>query len=288
MNENQLFELIPLWVIYCCSVAVVMLCVKIGIWIIHLHKEHYGHEQDPPVGAVVGATLGLLAFMLAFTFGIAASRFDTRKQLLLKEVNTIGTTFLRAGFFPEPHCTEIRKLLGKYVDIRASAALHPENIPQLIKDSEEVQDELWQHAVVIAKMDLNSDIGALFAESLNEMIDLHTERVTVGLYRIPLAIWVALCIVTILSMVEVGYHFGRFGKGNWLVILALSLAFSAVIWLIVDLDRPSSGSIKVSQQPMVELQNKLEEQMKKPVHTATDGASIKSTGAAEFNDPGGK
>ena len=142
MNENQLFELVPLWVIYCCSVATVMFCVKIGMWIIRFHKESLGHEHDQPVGAVVGATLGLLAFMLAFTFGIAASRFDTRKQLLLKEVNAIGTTFLRAGFFPEPHCTEIRKLLKRYVDIRASLAQHRESIPQLIKDSEEVQDEL--------------------------------------------------------------------------------------------------------------------------------------------------
>ena len=94
MNENQLFELIPLWVIYCCSVAIVMFCVKVGMWIIRFHKESLGHEQDQPVGAVVGATLGLLAF----TFGIAESRFEARK-LLLKEVNAIGTTFLRAGFF---------------------------------------------------------------------------------------------------------------------------------------------------------------------------------------------
>ncbi len=62
-------------------------------------------------GSVIAVSLGLLAFMLAFTFGIAANRFDTRKQLVLDEINAIGTTYLRANTLPEPPRTKIRKLL---------------------------------------------------------------------------------------------------------------------------------------------------------------------------------
>ena len=66
---------------------------------------------------MVAATLGLLAFILAFTFGLAASRFDSRMQVLLDEANAIGTTYLRAGMLPEQG-KQIRALLREYADAR--------------------------------------------------------------------------------------------------------------------------------------------------------------------------
>jgi hypothetical protein len=263
MSVEHLLEVIPLWGIYVCSVLLVLLSIQCGIWIGRYRRKRSGQDQDSPLGAAVGATLGLLAFMLAFTFGITASRFDARKQLLLDEVNAIEKTFLRAGLIPEPHRTEARKILAHYADIRANVARHPERLPQLIKESEELHGRLWPHAEALAEADLkNADIVSLFVDSLNEMIDLHTKRVTVAFYRIPAAIWIALWGVTLLSMVSVGYHFGESGKGNWHLNLLLSLSFSAVILLIADLDRTGAGAIKVSQQPMVNLRNTLEERMK--------------------------
>src|SRR5205085_8803080 len=78
-------------------------------------------EQDTPLDEMVVATLGLLAFLLAFTFGLAATRYDTRRQLLLDEANAAGTTYLRAAMLPEGGA-EIRSLLRQYVDIRLDAA----------------------------------------------------------------------------------------------------------------------------------------------------------------------
>ena len=81
--------------------------IFLGYRIGSYHRKHSDNKDDAPIGSVVGATLGLLAFMLAFTFGISASRFDMRKQLLLDEVNAIGTEFLRTDFLVEP---SVRKL----------------------------------------------------------------------------------------------------------------------------------------------------------------------------------
>ena len=263
MDSAQLLEAVPLWGIYAFSVAMVLLSIRCGIHIGRSRRKRVGGEQDSPIGAAVGATLGLLAFMLAFTFGMTASRFDARKQLLVNEVNAIETTFLRAGLIPEPHRTGVRTLLAQYADIRANVGRHPERIPQFIKESEELHGRLWPHAEALADADLkNPDIVSLFVDSLNEMIDLHTERVTVAFYRIPTAIWIALWGVTILSMVAVGYHFGESGKGNWHLNLLISLTFSAVILLIADLDRTGKGAITVSQQPMINLQEKLKERVK--------------------------
>ena len=117
---------------------------------------------------------------------------------------------------------------------------------------------MWRHAEEVAKSDLkNPDIVSLFVDSLNETIDLQTKRITVAfVYRIPDLMWYALLSLLILSMFEVGYLFMKSEKPNWILILAISLAFSLVILMVVSFDR-TDGSIKVNQQPMIELQKSL-------------------------------
>ena len=89
---------------------VVLLSVECGYRLGKFRRSRTELEKDAPVGTIVGATLGLLAFILAFTFGLAAARFDTRRQVLLDEANAIGTTYLRAGMLPE-RGEKIRNLL---------------------------------------------------------------------------------------------------------------------------------------------------------------------------------
>jgi len=71
---------------------------------------------------MVAAELGLLAFLLAFTFGIGASRFEMRRQILIDEANAIGTTYLRAAMLPTPQREDARRLLKEYVDVRIGGA----------------------------------------------------------------------------------------------------------------------------------------------------------------------
>ena len=88
----------PLWALYIINIAIVLISAEAGWRLGNYRRQRPDHEEDAPVGAIVGATIGLLAFLLAFTFGMAASRYDTRKQLVLQEANAIGTTYLRADF----------------------------------------------------------------------------------------------------------------------------------------------------------------------------------------------
>ena len=208
------------------------------------------------MGAIVAAGLGLLAFLLAFTFGMAASRFDTRRGLVLDEANAIGTTYLRAALLPEPHRTEIRTLLRDYVDLRLEAVQPGMTVPARER-SEELQSRLWAQAVVVAEKQ-PTPITGLFIQSLNEVIDLHAKRVTMGLRnRIPLTIWVALYSTAILAMAGVGYYSGLSSTTRSLATLALAIAFSGILCLIADLDRPQEGLLKVSQQAMVDLRKSL-------------------------------
>ncbi len=259
MDITTLMPVIPLWAVFIGSFLIVFLSIFLGFRIGDYHRRHGAGKGDAPIGAVVGATLGLLAFMLAFTFGITASRFDTRKQLLLDEVNAIGTAFLRTDFLVEPYRTEIQKLFRDYVGLRTAWIKEPQRLPELIAESQEIQDRLWTRSVEAVANTPNQEITSSYIESLNEVIDFHTKRITVALmYRIPTVIWYALIFVTVLTMGSVGYHFGITGGGNFILTILLALTFSAVIYLIADIDRSLGGAIKVSQQPMIELQKKID------------------------------
>lgn len=255
---EQLFDSVPLWVVFVGMVVTTLLSIRAGFRA-GAYRRRRAEEAEGPLGSVVGAMLGLLAFVLAFTFGIASSRFDTRKHLVLEEVNAIETAYLRAGLLPEPQRNESRRLLRRYVDIRAEFSTDRAKLAQGLAESEALQAQLWSIAVPLARTDLNSDIGALYIESLNRVIDLHTARVTVGLqYRVPVIVWIGLLLVTVLSMAGVGYQFGVAGRGGLLIHVVLALAFSAVVYLIADLDRPLHGLLQVSQQPMIELRERLD------------------------------
>ena len=135
---------------------------------------------------MVSASLGLLAFLLAFTFGLAGSRYEARREVFLEEVNALGTMWsLRAGLLSEPYRTEMRDLLREYVDVRLEG-VRSRKIEEAIQRSEKLHGQLWSLAAEVGEKNPNSIIVGLFIQSVNEVIDLHTKRVVAGLRsRIP-------------------------------------------------------------------------------------------------------
>ena len=256
MESNGPLDALPLWGVFLLILVVVLLSVECGYRLGKYRRNRHEQEKETPVGAMVGATLGLLAFILAFTFGLAAARFDTRRQVLLDEVNAIGTTYLRAGMLPDRR-DGIQALLREYVDTRLEA-LRSGNIAAGVRQSENIQSQLWAHATAVGEKNPNSIVGGLFIQSLNDVIDLHAKRVQAGLRsRIPGAIWVGLFAVAALSLATMGYHAGMVGTRRSLAILAVAFTFSVVIELIADLDRPQEGILKVSQQALLDLQRSM-------------------------------
>jgi hypothetical protein len=175
MESNGPLDALPLWGVFVAILIVVLLSVECGYRLGRYRRNRHEQEKETPVGTMVGATLGLLAFILAFTFGLAAARFDTRRQVLLDEANAIGTTYLRAGMLPERR-EEIRALLRNYVDTRLEA-VRSGNIAEGMRQSENIQNDVWTHAIAVGEKNPNSIVVGLFVQSLNDMIDLHAKRV---------------------------------------------------------------------------------------------------------------
>jgi hypothetical protein len=255
MPNSQPLDALPLWGLFVAILVVVLLSVEIG-YRVGKFRERQVQEKETPVGEMVGATLGLLAFLLAFTFGLAATRFDTRRELVVEEANAIGTTYLRAGMLPERR-EEVRALLRDYVDVRLDA-VKPGRLAEGVARSENIQDRLWELTTSIAEKNPQSIVVGLYVQSLNEMIDLHAKRLKAAVRnRIPSVIWIALYGISILSFAAMGYHSGLTGTVRSLAILAVSFTFSVVIFLIADLDRPQEGFLTVSQEPLTDLRQSM-------------------------------
>jgi hypothetical protein len=259
MPFAQPLDCIPLWGFFLATVAIVLLAMEGGYRAGRYRSRRAEQEKESSVGAAVAATLGLLGFMLAFTFGIAGTRFDARRQAVLDEANAIGTTFLRAGLLPEGRGESIRNLLRNYVDVRLEAA-RTGDLETVLRRSSELHDQIWKETEAIANKHPESILVGLFIQSLNQTIDLHETRVVVGLYnRIPLILWGTLYFLAALTMTGVGYHAGLTSKVRSLSFLILVLTFSAVMVLVADLDRPREGMLRVSQQALVDLRGTMGE-----------------------------
>lgn len=259
MSGETPLDVLPIWLLCIVAFIVLLLAHESGFRLGRARYDGGRHqESEGAVGGMVAAELGLLAFLLVFTYGIATSRFDSRRHALLDESNAIGTAYLRAAMLPEPEGETVRRHLREYVDVRI-AATQGASMEEAIRRSEELHALLWAEAVTATGTDARSIPIGLFVSSLNDVIDLHVKRVTAGLRsRIPTTVWCVLFAVATLSFAAIGYQGGLMGRRRSPAVFVVALTFVVVIWLAADLDRPGRGLLRVSQRPMIELRASME------------------------------
>ncbi len=251
-----MFGQLPLWAVFLVTIIVSLLAVEIGY---RLGNKFGKDQQDgTAVSTMVQSILALLAFLLAFTFGIASERFNERREFIINEANSIGTTYLRADFLAPPARKEVQDLLREYVSWRQHPVANAEFLARGLDVAGKLQARIWSVAVANGRLDLNSDIGALFVESVNETIDLHSSRVAAGIYaRVPETVWLALYLLMFLGLSSIGYQSGCARSRSIMTTTILVLSFAIVILLIADLDRPNEGFLQSNLQPMKDLAKKI-------------------------------
>lgn len=267
VTDPTLLDHVPLWAFVLATLGITLLAGECGFRLGQRRKSKVATDKQEGVGTVVGATLSLLAFLLAFTFGLAASRYDSRREAFQEEVNSIGTTYLRASFLPEPHAGEVRALLREYVDARLAADKPGASPADTIRESEKLQKKLWNHAAAVGRgLDKpgapNSDMIALFVDSLNQTINSHAKRLgAVMRARVPAAMWAGLFVIALIAVVSMAYNIGLTNTSRPFVGIGLILCFAVTMWLIADLDRPLEGFIRVNHQGMIDLRVSMNEEV---------------------------
>ena len=245
---------VPYWAVFVGYLLLFALSVDIGYrlgrWM-GPRADTLAESRKAQAGNVLGAMLALVGFLLAFTFGMAGSQFDARRKLVVNEANAIGTTFLRAAHMPEPHGSNIRRLLREYV---AHRHLLDEEVTAETKAlSEQLHEKLWAETTMVTQMD-RTPVVSIFIQSLNETIDLHAERVDIVLWkRIPDTLLVALALLSVVAMLLYGYWMGWVARRHFVPTALLIVGYATVFLMVVDLDRPQGGFFQDSQQPLIEL-----------------------------------
>jgi hypothetical protein len=210
-------------------------------------------DETNQQGYIVSGMLGLLALLMAFTFGIAMDRFETRRKLVITEANAIGTSYLRAQLLDEPHRSRLSRLLVAYVDNRIALASAP-TMPRLATN-DRLLTQIW--AAVVASEPSASVHGMVvpMMQTFNQMIDLDTERKVARQTQIPAQVLLVLYMYMATTAAMLGYVLEGRKRNVEAVILFLLLTVS--ITLIVDLNGPLLGTIREAQKPMTMLRASL-------------------------------
>jgi len=259
MLSETILDQIPVWLLYTATVILLLggseFGFRLGKWI----KAGTSDGAKTSANAIMGSTLGLLAFMLAFTFGMSSTRFDARKQLVLEEASAILVSYQRAQLLPEPQKRQSSQLLRDYVEarIQISGQTTIEELRELLARSERIQNALWKQAENLS--DRPSAILGSFMQSLSALTDLQMKRVRAAVWnRIPFVIVLMLFSIAFLALMAMGFSGALAESRATLPAVLLILAFSAIIVLIVDLERPRQQLFHVSQEPMIDVSRRIQ------------------------------
>jgi hypothetical protein len=224
------------------------------------HRLRTRTELREPFGVVQAALLGLVALILAFGLTMAVGRYDARRAAVVDDANAIGTTYLRAQMLQEPMRTRSLRDLERYTDasIRLSEAVpRSDEAEAAIVVGTRLQRALWRDAGAAIAASPRDSAPRLYVESLNEMIDMQTVRVSALANRVPNAVLGIELIGAAVGLGLLALYLAILSRG--VVTVVLAAAFVSVLLLITfDLDRPTRGLVTVPDTPLVSLRASME------------------------------
>jgi len=234
-----------------------VLCLAAGAGDILRSKVHpLVEEERDDFGMILGATLTLLGLLIGFSFSMAISRYDQRKNYEEAEANAIGTEYLRADLLPPEDRARVRELLKMYLDERVLFYTTRDwaRLAKINSDTAKLQNELWAAVRPAATVRTTSIVVSLVISGMNEMLNSQGYTQAVWWNRIPIAAWALMAAIAICCNVLIGYGARR---RDWHVFLILPIAVSIAFFLISDIDSPRGGSILVAPENLIALSQSL-------------------------------
>src|SRR5215831_9709357 len=199
-------------------------------------------DEHADLDLVRTATLTLLGLVIGFSFAMAVSRYDQRKNLEEAEANAIGTEYLRADLLPADDASRVRELLRKYCDERVEHYLARDElrVGQIDADTGKLQAELWGVVARVATAQPTAIIG-LAVSGMNDVLNAQGYTQAAWWNRIPFTAWMLMALIAIACNLLLGY--GEHRTTAFLLILPLVVSIS--LFLIADIDSPRTGIIRV-------------------------------------------
>lgn len=224
---------------------------EIGFWLGSLTRS-VDEPFDRQVGLVRASTAALVAFLIGFAFSGAASRFINRQDIIVTEANALGTAYLRADTIAEPQRGKLKAALKEYTADRVELLSREGRgqIEPLLAKVSSLHQQMWRSAVDATKD--NAPSRNFVLPPINEIIDLNSTHLAAARRHLPIPIMAVLLATAAISVGIIGFGNGRIGRRFSLLDAVYGVVLAAALWMIIDLDYPRFGFIRVSNLPLVE------------------------------------
>lgn len=224
--------------------------------------------QDPEgartgTGAIEGAVFALLGLLIAFTFSGAASKFDSRRNLIVEETNAIGTAYLRLDLLPASLQPALRESFRQYLDARLETYRKLPDIQAAyaeLANANRLQGVIWSQAVAASQAPgAAAAAPMLLLPALNQMIDITTTRTMAARLHPPAIIYALLFGLALAGALLAGYGMAGARSRSWLHILGFAAVMAVAVYVILDIEFPRLGLIQVDafDQALVDLRESI-------------------------------
>jgi hypothetical protein len=244
--------------IFVLSLLGLWLSARIGYAFRKRRELDEGMRED--FGVISAATLTLLGLIIGFTFSMATSRYDQRKNYEEEEANAIGTEYVRADLIPAADAARVRALLSKYLDQRMLfyTTRNPNKLQQVNTATAQLQSQLWSSVAGPAHAQ-PTPLTALAVAGMNDVLNSQGYTQAAWWNRIPAEAWDLMFAIAICCNLLLGFGARQTHKRAMLLVV-LPLVVSISFFLIADLDSPRGGVIRVRPRNLESLAQSLHAQ----------------------------
>lgn len=200
-------------------------------------------------GLIVSGVMVVVGLLIGFTFSLALDRFEQRRLLVVTEANAIGTSYLRAQLLDEPDRSRLSRLLTAYTDNRIALGSATVNKQRLIEKNDRLLTQIWAAVSSAVETPKGRTISTPLLLAFNELIDHDTLRKSARVTRLPGMVMMMLYIFLVVTAAVVGFVLS--GRRQQTIAVIMFVLLTLAISIIVDLNRPTSGTIMESQEPML-------------------------------------
>jgi hypothetical protein len=251
MTAEQFFMEAPLWTILLLLFVLMGVAREAGAWARRAEgrvPRKEGEATDE--GYILTAVLGLLALLVAFSFGMSLNRYEARRELVVSEANAIGTAYLRSAVLDDP--AKLRGLLLQYAQARLEYGEVGGAAQAAELEADQLQPQVWAEAVRQVAPRRDTPLAGFVLSPLGDAFDAASERKAELQARMPLVVLVTLSVYFVAAAAVLGYASAHAEARHRLASFALFGLFLLALGVILDLDRPRGGLIHLPQGAMID------------------------------------
>jgi hypothetical protein len=185
---------------------------------------------------------------------MSITRYDQRRLAVVGDSNAIGDFYTCAAMLKEPTRTNLQNLIRRYARIRFELT-RGEFSDSDLENALKISNQLHKQMINLVAEALKDGTPAAvpLVNSLNAVSSNQAVRLSAYRDRLPISVMVLLFTGAVVTIVLIGREQGVAEISDIAGTLSFILMVSLVVYTTLDLNRPESGLIRTSQEPVERL-----------------------------------